>query len=132
MASLDEIEGDVLVAGIFAALALVLYSFWLKGAGGAVANAASSTGSAAVNVVTSAAQGAGNSLGDWIWNGLGSIFPSLADTSANPLNPSPGALQNLQLGKWLSGTYTPPLWYNPPTPAGFPDIPVDPRFGGGQ
>ncbi len=41
-------------------------------------------GTAAATVPLSTANGAGDTLGDWLWNGVTTIFPSLDKTTADP------------------------------------------------
>lgn len=164
MASLDEMEGDAVLGVVLVIVGIVLFSLWTRvkgGAGGSViSTGATAAGSAAASAVTGAAQGAGNTVGDWLWGLAVALFPSLGDTSAYPLNPSPAALAAYQkqmslLGGQQQQSQMPvdpgfpnvPVdpsfpsiipqsggqaqnWYNPPTLPGFPDVPVNPNFGG--
>ena len=46
--------------------------------------AAANVGAGVVSTVTSGTDATGKVAGNWIWNALTSLFPSLADTSADP------------------------------------------------
>lgn len=90
MAVTKDVEAIGMLA-LLAVLAAVLLSTFKDQLAGiskqiavSVGNVASGAGSAAAGAVTGAADGAGQTLGDWIWNGLTGIFPSLGDTSADP------------------------------------------------
>lgn len=93
----------------------------------AVKNAGTAIGSGAVSVVTSTANGAGNTLGNWLWDGITTAFPSLASTApdSSELNANPMASYDAkQAGAWANNPDSTSIANY--VPSGFPDVPVDP------
>jgi hypothetical protein len=93
----------------------------------AVKNAGTAIGSGVTTAGTSVITGVGNSFGDWLWNQVTTLFPSLASTApdSSELNSNPMATYD---GKQAAA------WANDPdsvsigdyTNNGFPNVSVDP------
>jgi hypothetical protein len=93
----------------------------------AVKNAGTAIGSGVTSVVTKTADGAGNTLANWLWNGASTAFPSLFATGADSseLNANPMASYDAkQAGAWANNPDSTSI--DNYVPSGFPNVPVDP------